>query len=476
MEAKDFPQTIEDCHKLIRQLLEITDALVLRTEEFTNRIEKLEKENKELTERININSSNSSKPTSTDKKKPKKKKQSNNKSGGQSGHKGHFRKLLDPNEVDSIVTCSLPFRCSCGGLLESKDEPYRHQVYELPTLKLQVTEYQLAKGYCTCCKANHVAALPDGITKGITGPNLTSFMSQMVSKYKLSRRELQEFLKEQFNFQLSLGSVYNKQKLVNKALEKPISDLLTQLKESPCLNIDETSHRRDGKSQWLWGIMSQNACFFSIEPSRGKKTLHYLMQGYNNIIISDRYAAYNYFESHKRQMCWAHLKRDFTKIAEKKAKLIARIGKNLLRCQAELFEIWHNFKQGHIHRHELIFKTSSIRKQLGEYLEQGSYTDPKLRIARFCKNLLESFSSLWTFLFIEGIEPTNNHAERCLRPAVIWRKKYFQTRSDYGSQYVARTTSLIMTCKLQAINSFEFLKETMSNFFRNILPPELILS
>jgi transposase len=467
MEEKDFPQTLEDCHKFIKQLLKITDTLVAR-------VEKLEQENKVLKELLNNNSSNSSFPPSKDKKK-KKKKGNGNKGGGQPGHKGHSRKLLDSAEVDDIVICRLYSHCECGGRITIKEEHHRHQVYELPQIKLHVTEYHLEKGRCSCCDANHVAALPQGVTWGITGPNLTSFMSQMVSKYKLSRRELQEFLKEQFDFQLSLGCVFNKQKLVNNALKKPVDELLKHIKDSPCVNMDETGHRRDGTSQWLWGVMSPLAAFFSIENSRGKKIIHRLMEGYENIIISDRYAAYNYFNSSKRQICWAHLKRDFTKLSEKPDKMIARIGKNLLRCQAELFEIWHNFKQGHIHRNELIFKTKLIRDHVGEYLEQGSYTDPKLKIVRFCKNLLENFSSLWTFLFIEGVEPTNNHAERCLRPAVIWRKKSFGTRSDYGSEYVARTMSFIMTCKLQAKNSFELLKVTMQSFFANI-SPQLISS
>ncbi|KTD14628.1 Transposase IS66 family protein [Legionella gratiana] len=113
--------------------------------------------------------------------------------------------------------------------------------------------------------------------------------------------------------------------------------------------------------------------------------------------------------------------------------------------------------------------------QTDKYLEQGTYTDPKLKIVRFCKNLLEHFSALWTFLFIQGVEPTNNHAERCLRPAVIWRKKSFGTRSDYGSDYVAKTMSFIMTCKLQARNSFEFLKESMTALFENKDAPKLII-
>jgi transposase len=467
MDEKEYPQNLEDCHKLIKQLLEVTQTLVIR-------IEKLEEENKALKERLNNNSSNSSQPPSTDKRKKKQSNASKNKGGGKMGHKGHFRKLLDVNEVDDIVKCRLPSHCECGGRINLKEEHHRHQVYELPKIRLHVTEYHLEKGRCTCCGANPIAILPEGVTWGITGPNLTSFMSQMVSKYKLSRRELQEFLKEQYSFTLSLGSVFNKQKLVNKALEKPTSELLEQIKESPCVNMDETGHRRDGKSEWLWGMMSQKAAFFSIEKSRGKKIIHRLMEGYEYIIISDRYAGYNYFDSSKRQLCWAHLKRDFTKISEKPDKTIARIGKNLLSCQAKIFEYWHRYKQGHLCRNSLALETELIRKQMGEYLEQGSYTDPKLKIVRFCKNLLDNFSALWTFIFVDGVEPTNNHAERCLRPAVIWRKKSFGTRSDYGSEFVARTMSFITTCKLQSKNSFELLKETMHCFFSNIKAPSLI--
>jgi transposase len=477
MEEKDFPQTLEGCHKLIKQLLELTDALVVRTNALVIRVEKLEQENKALKERLNNNSSNSSKPPSFDKKSNKKKANSSEKkSGGKVGHKGHARKLLDSEEVDDIVRCDLSPRCECGGQIKRKEEHHRHQVYELPEMKLHVTEYHLEKGTCSCCGSNQIAVLPEGVTWGITGPHLTSFMSQMVSKYKLSRRELQEFLKEQFDFKLSLGTVFNKQKLVNKALEHPVAELLDKIKQSACVNMDETGHRRDGNTQWLWGVMSPSAAYFSIANSRGKKVIQRLMEGYEQIVISDRYAGYNYFDSSKRQLCWAHLKRDFTKISEKQDKMIARMGKNLLLCQAELFEVWHTYKQGHINRNELTSKTEPIRKRLGEYLEQGSYTDPKLKIMRFCKNLLENFSALWTFIFIEGVEPTNNHAERCLRQAVIWRKKSFGTRSDYGSEFVARTMSFITTCKLQSINSFEFLKETMHSFFAGTEGPLLISS
>jgi len=200
-----------------------------------------------------------------------------------------------------------------------------------------------------------------------------------------------------------------------------------------------------------------------------------LVGDYNNIVISDRHNAYNYFNSAHRQICWAHLKRDFTRLSEKEDKVIARIGAGLLACEADLFKIWYEFKQNEIMREELLRKSFPIRKKVGELLEQGTYTDPNLKAVRFCKNILKDFDALWTFLSVENIEPTNNHAERCLRHLVIWRKKYFCTRSNYGSEFVARTMSVITTSKLQSKNSFEFVCQVLKNYFiKTTAPPALI--
>jgi transposase len=200
-----------------------------------------------------------------------------------------------------------------------------------------------------------------------------------------------------------------------------------------------------------------------------------MMGDFKNILVSDRYAVYNIFESSQRQICWAHLKRDFTKLSEKDNKIISRIGKNLLENESSLFKIWYEFRAEKITRDELLRQAEPIRQRIGELLEQGSYTDPTLKVVRFCKNLLENFSALWTFLKVDNVEPTNNHAERSLRPSVIWRKKYFCTRSDYGTEYVARSASINMTCKLQKKSSFNFLCRLLQNHFSGINTSALML-
>jgi len=467
-----LPTTVEECHKIIKFL---TDKFV----EFEARYKKLEIENAQLKEQLNNNSSNSSKPPSSDFKKKKRqtnKKSSGKKSGGQKGHKGSFRVLLPTEEVDDIVTCKLPRHCSCGGKIKSTSEFMRHQVHELPVLELNVTEYQLQKGFCSGCKLKHISALPNGVTWGITGSRLTSFMSELVAKYGLSRREQQRFLKEHFNFHISLGTVFNKQKIVNAAMETPVEELLPFIKQSHSAHADETGHKRDGKNQWVWGFMSQAAAYFKIHASRGIKALREMFGDFKNIVITDRYAAYNIYDSSQRQICWAHIKRDFTKLSEKKDKPIARIGKNLLESQSSLFYLWHQYKDAKISKYTLQQESEPIRKRIGELLEQGSYTDPTLKAAGFCKNLLKVFNALWTFLEIDEIEPTNNHAERSIRPIVIWRKKYFGTRSDYGSQFVARSASVNMTCKFQERNSFTYLCDLMKSYFAGEKAPSLLPS
>jgi len=464
-----LPPTIEECHQGLRLLLNKLADLSQRFEDIETENKKLKIEITQLKERLNSNSSNSSLPPSKSHKKKKNNRQSSGKkSGGQPGHKGHYRALLPSEQVDSIENCLLPKDCLCGGKVNPSSDCVRHQVYELPILKLRITEYQLQKGCCENCGEKQIASLPVGVTWGITGPRLTGFMSDLVTQYGLSRREQRSFLKEHFQFHISLGTVFNKQKIVNAAMEEPVLGLLPIVKGSRSVHADETGHNRDGKNHWMWGLISNTAAYFSIHPSRGKKVLRLMMSDFKHILISDRYAAYNIFESSKRQVCWAHLKRDFTKLSEKEDKIIARIGKGLLEHESHLFKIWHEYRAEKITRDELLQQVEPIRQCVGELLEQGSYTDPVLRVVRFCKNLLENFNALWTFIEIDGVEPTNNHAERGLRPLVIWRKKYFCTRSDYGTEYVARSASINMTCKMQKKSPFNFLCMLLQNHFSGI--------
>jgi transposase len=267
-----LPSTLEECHQVIRLLLSKLDDLCQRLDAVEADNKKLRLENTELKERLNNNSSNSSLPPAKSfKKKKNTREPSGKKAGGQPGHKGHYRELLSIDQVDFVQSCPLPIKCVCGKKIKPTAGTIRHPVYELPVLKLAVTEYQLHKGHYEACGCKPIASLPEGITWGITGPRLTSFMTELTVKYGLSRAEQKTFLKEIFNFLISTGTIFNKQKIVNAAMQAPVEELLPIVKEGKSVNADETGHNRNGKKEWVWGFFSATAGHFSIHACVEKK-------------------------------------------------------------------------------------------------------------------------------------------------------------------------------------------------------------
>lgn len=255
-----LPNTITECHSLIRDLVADLKSVASIIEDLSERLGKLEAENTALKEQLALNSRNSSQPRSQDKNKQKLERQSSGKpSGGQKGHKGHHRELMDVQNVDKVVGCALPKNCACGGEIKSKHKHQRHQVFELPPQKLHVTEYQLEKGCCNKCKRSHIASLPEGVTWGMTGPRLTSLMSSLVANYQLSRRDLKVFMKEQYGFDMSLGTVFNKEKIVANALETVVSNILERIRGMSVIHMDETGHYCNGKKEWMWEASSADS-------------------------------------------------------------------------------------------------------------------------------------------------------------------------------------------------------------------------
>ena len=443
----------------IRLLEEKVDSL-LKEENAALKLENtaLKIENEKLKEQLKVSSSNSSLPPSRDWKKNKKNDQSKppaKPAGGKPGHKGHHRDLLPAEQVDRIQVEKLPERCLCGGLLLAEDEFIRHQVHDLPPLKLEVTEYQLQKGQCSACKKKQSAKPKEGMSLGLLGPKLTALMVQMVSEYGLSRRELQRFLETHFNFSASLGLIFKQEVRCTRGFELEVEELLTQVRHDPVKHSDETGHRHQGNNFWSWIFMSKKAAVIQIHPSRGRKVFNALQGGSAGIVVSDRYGVYDALDPGNRQLCWAHLKRDFKRFSMREDPLVSRIGAILQEQQLELFYAWHGFQNCLITTGEWAEAAELIAQKMERTLIMGSLTDPSLKLSGFCKRLLKAFDALWTFTLRDDVPPTNNQAERGLRHLVIWRKKYLSTKSDIGLAFVARTQSLLITARLQKVSYFD---------------------
>jgi transposase len=431
----------------------------------------------ELTEKLSTNSQNSSKPPSLDfklfkNKKNAAKKKSNNKRGAQLGHKGINRKLENPNNVNKIIDCNVDLACICGANLNHEPNNYsRHQIYDLCDVSKQLilTEYRLYKTVCKRCNQKHKGTLPDELDNSIIGSSLKTLIGTMVCEFHLSKSKVVRFLELQYGLKICQGTVSNTEFRISAALEKSYNELTVELQKQDIVHADETRHTENNKTNWLWVGTNDKLTVFKFDKSRGKKAARLLLGiNFNGILISDRYAAYNIIDIEQRQLCWAHLKRDFIRISQRSG-IPGRIGEELLFYQQRLFNIWHRYKNNKISFSIISKAVAPIQKNIERCLEKAINYSHK-QTANTCKNLLKSFSALWTFTENEGVEPTNNHAERQIRPYVIYRKLSFGTQSTRGTKYLERIMSIITTCKQQLTDSFKYIKESIINYNKNIGP------
>jgi transposase len=418
-------------------------------------IDDLKAEMAELRERLrqnSQNSQNSSKPPSSDPPSQRTKSTSEptgRKRGGQFGHTGHGRQLKLKEEVDQIVELR-PISCAqCGHLLLGDDpQPARHQVSEVPRAKAEVTEYRRHTLTCVVCGASTQAEWPEEMPPGVFGPRAQAVIGYLTGRLGASHRDVTEVMEVLHGLELSVGSVSAAQRQVSEALAEPVAEAQQFVQQQRAQYVDETGWPEGEQQKWLWINATADVTTFQALPGRGaaeaKKVISESAKG---IITSDRLAAYNWLEERRRQVCWAHLKRDFQAVAEREGDS-TETGQALLEQVKEVFTLWHQVRNGTLSRVEFQVRMEPVQQQVKELLQAGSRsTHPKTR--HTCQNILKLWESLWTFVRVEGVEPTNNNAERPLRRAVIWRRKSFGTQSESGSRFVERILTVVTTLRQQ---------------------------
>jgi transposase len=190
------------------------------------------------------------------------------------------------------------------------------------------------------------------------------------------------------------------------------------------------------------------------------------------VITTDRYKGYLWLPLRQRQICWAHLNRDFQAMVDR-TNAGSPIGEELLCCAEELFTWWYRVRDGTMSRLTFRRYVAELRPWVRSQLEAGSIC-PCAKTAAVCRELLAIEPALWTFVRVEGIEPTNNAAERALRHAVMWRKTSYGTDSVVGSQFVANILSIVATCRQQGRNVLEFLTESCRAGLQGCASPSLL--
>jgi len=432
-------------------------ALSRRVEELSALVSRLEGRISQLEAKLRQNSSNSNRPPSSDPpwSKPRGSASPNKRRrGAQPGHEKSDRKRLPPDEVH----CCKPEACdNCGAELLGEDrQPLRHQVTELPPARATIHEYRLHRLECRRCGHRTRASLPDGIPRGAFGPRLQAMVALLSGAYRISRRNVQQLMLDAFGVELSLGSISKIEGNLAETLCEPHQAALRAVRRASSVHCDETSWREANQKAWLWAAGTSKVFAFLIRRSRGSDVAKELIgEQFRGTHVSDRWAGYDWIDIDQRQVCWAHLIRDFRKIAESGG--VGRwVGAGLERCADELFTYWHRVRDGTMQRSTFRVHARRIRRQVRALLEIGA-SGHGWRAPGLCRGILELEEAMWTFVSREGVEPTNNLAERTLRPAVIWRKTSQGTQSERGSRFAERLLSCVTTLRLQQRNVLQYL-------------------
>jgi transposase len=442
-------------------VVEVLLAMDRRIVQLEARVEKLERQ-------LAKNSGNSSRPPSSDppRRAPGRgKDRSGRKPGGQPGHEGHGRPLLPAWAVDELID-HWPTSCDCGHVFSESDrvaagEPARHQVEELPVIAVMVTEHRCQRVRCPECGARRTGQAPRQVTASHLGPRLQAAIATLSVRNRLSRRDAVELTEELFQARLSSGTVDAVLSRVAGALAQPHQDLLHAVRSSKHLNMDETGWRLQGSQRALWGMFTDQHAYFHVAPDRHDDHAKALLADTRAIVTSDRWWAYTHLPLARRQICWAHLRRDFTAHAEGLADE-KRFGQLGLHISERLFWAWEVFQHTG-DRRQLRRQITALRRELKPALRRFAGKSPRNKYCRgMARNLLKAWPALWTFAAVPGVEPTNNHAERSLRGAVIYRKLSLGSQSEQGEQRTARLLSASITCRLQHRSLHAYLTDLLN--------------
>jgi transposase len=439
----------------------------------------------ELSRKLGENSSNSHLPPSSDGPGAASKglrrpwKGSGRKRGGQKGHTGSFRCLL-PEELVTEKVDLYPAVCDgCARDLDPKVDlatrpPRRYQLLDLgPTGGRLVKETRRHCLGCGRCGTSTWAPWdPTQVPREAFGPRLRAAMASLTGDHHLSRRGAQQVIRELFDIRVSLGALSQSEKQVSDALAAPYGEVEKAVQEAPVKHLDATSWLRAGALRSLFTISTPALVFYRVLEDGKLDSVATLFSVVLGVLVSDRAGAFGFWSMKWRQVCWAHLLRKFVSFSERDGPAGA-LGRDLIACTALLFDYWHAFREGRLTRAELATWMRPLQQQFEALVKRGASLSLK-GVTGACKNLLAHQDAWWTFVTHEGVPPTNNLAERDLRPFVLWRKRSFGCQSERGERFAERMMTVARTLRRRGGRAFDYLVESLVARAAGAGPPPLL--
>ena len=375
--------------------------------------------------------------------------------GGQAGHRGAGRELKPEDQIDEIVD---HYPDACGGcghaFTEEQRRPKRrfgrHQVVELPPISVITVEHRTHQLRCRECLARTSARLPARIAGSPFGSRLQAAIVTLTARHRISRRGIVELARDLFGVTLSTGAVDAICQRASTALAGPHLQLQDSVLDQGAVHVDETGWRTRGEGRALWTATTPDAAFFQIAAHCNREQFNALIgTSYSGIVVSDRWNGYAHLDPNQRQVCWSHLQRDFRRHADGlgEQKTFGETGVPLTK---QVFAAWRAYQHEHHDRARLQAEIAPVQTELRALLEAASPKSRRTRWHRqFANNLLKVWPALWTFTTIDGVQPTNNPAERAHRSPVMFvqhccssRRSLSNSPAWWGSTWIRRPLRL----------------------------------
>jgi transposase len=302
--------------------------------------------------------------------------------------------------------------------------------------------------------------IPAAVRAHTLGPELTASLVYFSGVHGMSKRGIEETVETLFGVPIALGTISNIEQEVRAALEPEYQNVREHVAAAEIKHLDETGWKEAGKKRWLWVAATQFCALFRIHPRRNWDALELLLGRLSGILISDRWCIYDNWDYDHRQLCWAHVGRNWEAWMERGGEA-KELGERWLAIQSQVFALWHGYRGGGCTRSELSDRMVPHVEALGAVLDAGMGSRDGV-LSRRCERLRARYPLLWLFVSVANVEPTNNHGERVQRRAVLWRRKSFGCASASGCQFVERILTAVETLKLQKRNVLEFLGQTIT--------------
>lgn len=394
------------------------------------------------------------------------------KRGAKPGHPGHARP--QPERIDHRVEHQLPECPECGGQLTRTGRKRTRLIEDIPAeLKAETTEHTIHRDWCPCCKKQVEAKVPDALPACTLGHRAVAFSAFLHYGVGTSTSKVAEVFNAHLQLKISDGGLTQMWHRLADTLKPWYEQIWQECLDSAVLNADETGWHLNGALVWLWCFCTARNTFYAIDESRGHAALEkYFVEEFQGILVTDFWKAYDVVAK-LQQKCWAHLLRDVKEIDERQrivtgqaddwpifARRLRQLFTDAVRVAAEL---------GTTPEAEHDVLVCELHTRMTDLACQN-WSDPDA--ARLAKRLVKSGTELLSFTEFANVPPTNNAAEREIRPAVLMRKVSYGNGSLRGATTRAILMSVYRTLKKRGLDPLaEVVNALQTSTTTGTLPP-----